>query len=200
MAIFKQGTLGDDTIVVGDPAGGAVLGLAGNDILRVDHNPLNALAQWYMNGGLGNDTFETRDGNDIIDGGDGNDGGNSGGGNDLWIGGAGNDSMAAGAGDDTLVGGVGADRMTGGTGNNTFVFSAGDNGIARADWDILVGLAQGINTFQLSVGDTFAISTVNPNNPLSNDKVTITYAADGSQGVFASDRHVGITAAQFTFV
>jgi cyclophilin family peptidyl-prolyl cis-trans isomerase len=123
-ALYVYGTAGNDTIVInpGKSAGDVkvvangvnrgtfhpssrviVLGLAGNDTLRVS-NSVSVPAWLY--GDAGNDSLSGGGGPTVLFGGAGNDSLVSGNGRSLLIGGAGNDSLAGGAGGAVLIGGT----------------------------------------------------------------------------------------------
>lgn len=198
MKDYQQGTSGDDTLVGYNQEGGILLGgEGGTDVLRVAPNvggdyTLDAHASASA-------TLEGRDGDDVLLGSAGNDGMSGASGADILIGGAGNDSMLGGLGNDLLVGGAGVDRMGGGGGADVFAFKAGDNGMGAAARDVIVDFSAAMDKFQLSLGDSYSIGTVNPDNANSNTVVTITYGVDGSQGQVAMTSHLNLTASNFTF-
>jgi Ca2+-binding RTX toxin-like protein len=91
-----------------------ILGLAGNDTIKVDTGSIGAWADGgdgddVLNGGFENDTFFGGNGADKI---------TAGAGNDLLDGGAGNDILKGEDGDDTLLGGAGDDDLWAGKGND----------------------------------------------------------------------------------
>jgi Ca2+-binding RTX toxin-like protein len=93
-----------------------VLGLKGNDTLRIDdfNQPMPPA---ILLGGEGDDSLTGGANADELDGGPGNDTLNGRGGDDRLVGGAGND---------ILIGGTGADKLFGGAGDDQFVWNPGD--------------------------------------------------------------------------
>ncbi|WP_051940965.1 calcium-binding protein [Stenoxybacter acetivorans] len=76
-------------------------------------------------GGLGNDTIQTADQDDLLDGGLGDDTLTGNGGNDVLIGDAGNDKLYGRNGADTLLGGAGNDYLEGAYQGDTYLFAKG---------------------------------------------------------------------------
>ncbi len=91
------GKRGDDTLTLGGPAAGRVLGGKGDDRLT---------------GGRGADRLEGEDGRDTVSGG---------GGDDAVFGGIGRDRVSGGAGDDRIDPGLGRDTAKGGSGRDRFI-------------------------------------------------------------------------------
>jgi Ca2+-binding RTX toxin-like protein len=90
-----------------------ILGRGGNDqIFNLTS------AQFFIDGGSGNDFIKTGPGGDSAYGGDGND---------TIIGGAGNDYLNGGNGDDYIRGGAGDDTIEGGHGHNLIYGDAGND-------------------------------------------------------------------------
>lgn len=124
----------------------AIVGTAGDDILKGDHQAGDTIY-----GLAGNDTIKALNGNDFLYGGDGNDKILGNGGNDWLIGGLGNDYLDGGIGIDTaayadVIGAVTVDlaittaQNTGSDGMDTLVSI--ENLISGAFNDMLLGNAQ----------------------------------------------------------
>jgi Ca2+-binding RTX toxin-like protein len=116
-----------------NPPSGAIVGTAGNDVLRGTPGPdvivagdgndiiLSLGGDDLICAGLGNDTIITGDGNDMVAADDLGFFGdpNAPGGNDVVVTGAGDDEILAGPGNDTVNGGPGNDFLPLAQGNDT---------------------------------------------------------------------------------
>ena len=109
----------------------AVLGVGGDDVLRMDetNGPLPAV---QMFGGVGNDTIIGGSGADQLFGQDGNDTANGFAGDDTIVGASGNDVLFGGSGTDRLFGSAGDDTVDGDRGDDDIFFGDGND---RAIWD-----------------------------------------------------------------
>lgn len=123
------------------------LGTSGNDTI-IPGSPLST-DDYYVNGGAGNDTITTSDGDDFLVGGAGNDNLTGGGGNDKFIGGAGNDILDGGSGNDLLSGGDGNDTIRSGAGQDTINGDGGDDLINGADANDMINGGDGNDTLML---------------------------------------------------
>jgi uncharacterized repeat protein (TIGR01451 family) len=113
------------------------LGLAGNDVIVVDHR-LNIPAE--ICGGSGNDKLFGGGGDDLLWGEDSNDKLYGGRGNDTLLGGTGNDFAFGGHGNDLLLGEAGIDKLYGEAGNDSLLGgSANDFLYGGAGNDMLQG-------------------------------------------------------------
>ena len=87
----------------------------------------DATANYFADGGAGDDILTGNDGDDVLLGGEGEDALSGGAGDDWMRAGNGVDSLLGGAGNDNLNGGRGADHHAGGEGDDTYVIDdAGD--------------------------------------------------------------------------
>ena len=116
---------GDDVLTVGAGVVARVWSRLGDGNDRV--NLAGSVEAAYVEGGLGNDTIFTGDGDDTVFGEAGNDYIIGGAGVDRLYGMGGNDFLIGGRGDDRLEGGSGNDRLDGSAGNDDLFGHAGDD-------------------------------------------------------------------------
>lgn len=184
------------TATGGDAAGDYYLGIENvigsdfNDAIGGNHT--TTLTD-KLAGGLGNDTLEGWDGDDVLSGGDGADFMNGVRGDDLLFGGGGNDQLRGGANTDLLFGGVGNDILRGQAGTDTYYFSknSGADTIYDTQWDVntiqfdstvsfndlwFTDLGGGEVKIQVIGGDTEIII----NNGLTQDIITTIKTLDGN--------------------
>lgn len=112
-----NGNASDNWIAATDPRG-TLRGLGGDDTLAAGMGA----AGYTLDGGIGNDVLNGRNGFDTLRGGSGNDvlgGGNN---TDTLSGAGGNDILRGGTASDVLWGGTGADLLAGNEGRDTLVF------------------------------------------------------------------------------
>lgn len=183
------GTNKDDKIF-GLAGNDYLFGETGNDrLVGGDDNDILAGGDGsdYLDGGNGNDRLTGQSGNDKIYGFAGDDTSFGDSGNDELYGGGGNDDLDGGEDEDKLYGEQGNDRVYGDIGNDTLYGGAGNDQVLG--WlgnDILhggdgndlldgelatSGYADGANDIDILFGeagrDTFRISYINDNNPLT---------------------------------
>jgi Ca2+-binding RTX toxin-like protein len=101
------------------------VGTSGHDTIALTANTAFAANDAFADGGAGNDSIRTGDGDDTLIGGDGDDDLRAGTGTDSISGGAGDDYVYGENGNDTLDGGVGDDFVTGGDGSDLITSSVG---------------------------------------------------------------------------
>lgn len=90
---------------------------------------------YYLEGGAGDDSLESADGNDELFGGEGEDTLRGHGGNDELYGGDDNDILNGGDRNDTLEGGAGSDKLYGKDGNDSIEGGTGDDYISGLTGD-----------------------------------------------------------------
>ena len=146
------GTPCADTIVA-SPGVAAVDGGGGNDTI------LAAVAgcPTGCHLGVGSQTFEGGEGDDVVFGERGND---------ILLGGPGNDQLFGGIGDDLLRGGPGNDRLAGGFGADS-IDGEGDDDYVRGDStiDTILDTGGGTDTLSYSTGITPGFGGVGPSVP-----------------------------------
>jgi Ca2+-binding RTX toxin-like protein len=135
-----------DDVIVASPEVDAVRGGGGDDTILA--GPITAAAS-CPDGcrlGVGSQTFEGGDGDDVVYGERGNDILRGGGGNDHLFGGIGDDLLRGGPGDDRLAGGFGADSIDGDADDD---YVRGDSTIDR-----IFDTGGGTDTLSYSTGVT----------------------------------------------
>lgn len=147
-------TVGDTTygtpcsdVIVAPPGVEDVKGGGGNDtIVAAPITASSPCPESCLFLGVGSQTFEGGEGDDIVFGERGNDILRGGPGNDQLLGGIGDDLLEGGSGDDRLIGGFGADSINGEEGND---YVRGDSTIDR-----IFDTGGGIDTLSYSTGVT----------------------------------------------
>nr|WP_245215529.1 calcium-binding protein [Pararoseomonas baculiformis] len=125
-ARFSINLLNGITSSTRNPATGAAIALAIEDVFTGIENATGGEANDTMTGNALDNVLDGRAGNDVIDGGDGRD---------VLAGGDGADTLSGGAGDDTLSGGMGNDSILGGDGTGDEVMFSGTRAAYRVTYN-----------------------------------------------------------------
>ena len=177
----------------------SIIGSDGDDSVTFDASLATLIGSVTLNGGDGNDSFDTSavsiltlfvggagndtltggDGRDIFLGGDGDDSASGGAGNDVLNGNGGKDSLFGGDGDDQLLGGRDTDFLDGGNGSDAVNGQSGRG-------DIVAGGGGGIDTLRGDSSDTLidgpsgiVPGTVEPGGAVSNGVLTVALPMTG---------------------